>query len=365
MFGVAYSTVLKVALKVALSVPERHHRRPIVTAWAQGFRVMPDIVVMFFVLGLVAGLARSDLSIPKAAYDILSLLLMLTIGLKGGMALHGNLTWVLVPQLLGVLLLGLTLPLLLFPILTRVVGLSLANSASLTAHYGSVSAGTFAVALAFAETQRMEIAGEVTLYLVLLELPAILMAMMLYRHFRDRRGGVGVATGAGEAVPEGQHRGVSLWREAFTNQSVILLVGGVVIGWMYGPQQGALVTDLFTGGFKAVLALFLLEMGLVASGTLSKLSRGDTRLVVFALVAPMLLAIPGILVGHWLGLSPGSVLILASLTASASYIAAPTAVRSAIPEADIGLAMLAALGVTFPFNVIIGIPLYYQIIQLL
>ncbi|WP_111658320.1 sodium-dependent bicarbonate transport family permease [Isoalcanivorax indicus] len=309
---------------------------------------MPDIVVMFFVLGLVAGLSRSDLSIPKAAYDTLSLLLMLTIGLKGGMALHGNLSWVLVPQLLGVVALGLLLPLILFPLLRHVVKLDLANAASLTAHYGSVSAGTFAVAVAFAETNALTMTGEVTLYLVLLELPAIIMAMMLYRRF----------AGAGAL-----HQGHSLWREAFTNQSVILLIGGVVIGWMYGPQEGAMVTNLFTNAFMAVLALFLLEMGLVASMTLSRLSKDHLRLVAFALIAPPLLAIPGILMGHLLGLPEGSILILAALTASASYIAAPTAVRGTIPQADIGLAMLAALGVTFPFNVIVGIPLYHQLIQ--
>ena len=308
---------------------------------------MPDIVVMFFVLGLVARLIRSDLSVPKAAYDTLSLLLMLTIGLKGGMALHGNLNWQLLPHLLSVLMLGIALPLVLFPLLRRLVGLNLADSASLTAHYGSVSAGTFAVALAYAETQNLPLGGEVTLYLVLLELPAIILGLMLYRRYAH----------SGSSTRPG-----GVWREALTNQGVVLLVGGVVIGWMYGPQNGAMVTELFTSAFKAVLALFLLEMGITAAGTLGQLGRHHARLIAFALIVPTFLAVPGILVGLMLGLPTGSTLVLASLTASASYIAAPTAVRAAIPDADIGLAMLAALGLTFPFNVLIGIQMYHAML---
>ncbi len=148
---------------------------------------MPDIVVMFFLLGLFAGIVRSDLSIPKAAYDTLSLLLMLTIGLKGGMALHGNLSWSLIPQLLGVMMLGVAIPLLLFPILRKVIKLSTADSASIAAHYGSVSAGTFAVAIAYAETHQLKVDAEITLYLVLMELPAIVVGLLLYRQFPPTR----------------------------------------------------------------------------------------------------------------------------------------------------------------------------------
>ena len=134
---------------------------------------MPDVVVMFFMLGLIAGLVRSDLSLPKAAYDTISLLLMLTIGLKGGMALYGNLNWGLVTQLLTVISLGILIPLAVYPVMRRVVGLGLENSVSIAAHYGSVSAGTFAVALAYVESRQIEFAPEVTLYLVAMELPAM------------------------------------------------------------------------------------------------------------------------------------------------------------------------------------------------
>nr|WP_221187848.1 sodium-dependent bicarbonate transport family permease [Halomonas stenophila] len=300
---------------------------------------------MFFLLGLLAGLVKSDLTIPRAAYDTLSLLLMLTIGLKGGMALYGRLDWSLVTELLAVAALGGLIPLVLMPVLRRLVRLSAADSASLAAHYGSVSAGTFAVALAYAEARNLAVGAEVTLYLVMMELPAIMVAIALYRRYRGAE--------PGEAM-----RG--LWHETLTNRGVILLAGGVVIGTMYGPLEGATVTDLFTGAFKAVLALFLLEMGLTAAETLRPLPWRHWRLLAFALAVPPVLGLVGLLLGRALGLPEGSVLILTALAASASYIAAPAAMRTAVPKANIGLAMLASLGVTFPFNVIVGIPLYHQ-----
>jgi len=309
---------------------------------------MPDIVVMFFVLGLVAGLLKSDLKIPKAAYDTLSLLLMLTIGLKGGMALYGSLDWGLVFELVAIASLGVLIPLIAIPILLKVVKADHANTASIAAHYGSVSAGTFAVALAYVESMNLPIEPQVTLYLVMLELPAILIALAFYRKYKSDD----------EAVGEQS----KLWHETFTNRGVVLLVGGVIIGFMYGPSEGAAVTELFTNAFKAVLALFLLEMGLTAAETLSPVPWKKWKLLTFALLAPFCLSFIGLGAGIALGLSTGSVVILAALTASASYIAAPAAIKTAIPKADIGLAMLMSLGITFPFNAIIGIPLYHQMV---
>ena len=312
---------------------------------------MPDIVVMFFVLGLVAGLLKSDLSIPKAAYETLSLLLMLTIGLKGGMALYGSLEWALVLELLAVASLGAIIPLIVMPILVKLAKADSANAASLSAHYGSVSAGTFAVALAYVGTLNLELDPQVTLYLVMLELPAILVALTLYRKFSKDKPESGVVQS-------------ELWHETFTNRGVVLLTGGVIIGFMYGPIEGAAVTELFTGTFKGVLALFLLEMGLTAAETLSPMPWKKWRLLVFALVAPFCLSFIGLGAGIALGLAEGSIVVLATLTASASYIAAPAAIKTAIPKADIGLAMLMSLGITFPFNAIVGIPLYHQMIHL-
>lgn len=308
---------------------------------------MPDIVVMFFILGLVAGLLRSDLTIPQATYETLSLLLMLTIGLKGGIALHGNVSLDLVPQMASVMALGALIPLALFPILRKLVRLNLADSASIAAHYGSVSAGTFAVALAYSETHQLDVGAEVTLYLVLLELPAIIVGLLLFRHLsQDENNSVSIS---------------ALWHEALTNKSVILLIGGVIIGLLYGEQQGAQVTGLLTSSFKVVLALFLLEMGIVAAQTLRPIPFNQWRLGIFAVSTPLVLGTLGVFVGHALELPLGSVVVLASLLASASYIAAPAAIKASIPQANIGLAMLSSLGVTFPLNVILGIGIYHQI----
>lgn len=309
---------------------------------------MPDIVVMFFLLGLVAGLLRSDLTIPKAAYDTLSLLLMLSIGLKGGLALHDNLEWKLLLELAGVATIGVIIPLLIFPILRFVCRAEIANSASLVAHYGSVSAGTFAVVIAYASSNNIPLNAETTLYLVTLELPAIIVGLLLYRMFSQEK----VAS-----------RQIELWHETLTNRGVVLLLGGVIIGYMYGPNSGADVTSLFTSMFKAVLALFLLEMGLTAAETLKPIPWEKWRLLLFAAIAPFGLSFVGIGIGLALGVPEGSVLVLASLAASASYIAAPAAIKTAIPKADIGLAMLMSLGITFPINVLVGIPIYHAVIQ--
>jgi hypothetical protein len=309
---------------------------------------MPDIVIMFFLLGVLAGLAKSDLKVPKAAYDTLSILLMLTLGLKGGLALHGRVSWQLLPEVITVILLGIAIPLLLYPLLRKFILLNAANSASIAAHYGSASAGTFAVALAFAEANNLSSAPQTTLYLVLLELPAIVVAILLYKKATGNTGGM-----------------KGIWHEALTSRGVVLLTGGVIIGYLYGPEASKDIAPLFLGAFKALLALFLLEMGVCASQHLNPFPKQHWRLISFALIAPFGLAMVGIAAGIALGLPEGSILILAALTASASYIAAPAAIQASIKEADVGLAIFAALGVTFPLNVLVGIPVYYQMVEII
>ncbi len=306
---------------------------------------MPDIIIMFFLLGALAGIAKSDLSVPKAAYDTLSILLMLTLGLKGGLALHGQASWQLLSEFIAVIALGACIPLLLYPLLRHWIQLNPANSASIAAHYGSASAGTFAVALAFAEELQLAIAPQTTLYLVLLELPAIVVAILLHRR---------VTGGAGSAA--------AIWHEALTSRGVLLLAGGVVFGFCYGPEGSKDITALFMNAFKALLALFLLEMGLCASKHLYPFPKEHWRLIGFGLIAPIFLAMIGLGIGIAFDMPQGTTLILGCLVASASYIAAPAAIRTAIKEADVGIAIFAALGVTFPFNVLIGIPLYYDML---
>lgn len=301
---------------------------------------MPDIVIAFFAMGLLAGLLKSDLKVPQSIYETLSILLMLVLGLKGGLALHGHVSAELLQGLIPVAALGVLLPLLCFPVLRYLVRLDVDNAASIAAHYGSVSAGTFALALALVEKSGLPMAPQTTLYLVLLELPAIVT--MLYIHKR--------LTGQGSAG--------GIMRESLTSRGVLLLGGGVLIGYAYGPVGLEPIAPALIGGFKTMLCLFLLEMGLCTARVCSPVPWQHWRLMVFALLAPLVLAWAGIGVGLWLELPQGTVVVLAALTASASYIAAPAAMRAALPQANIGLAMLAALGVTFPLNVLLGLSWY-------
>ncbi len=301
---------------------------------------MPDIVIAFFALGLLAGIVKSDLKVPQSIYDTLSILLMLVLGLKGGLALHGQLHVEMLLGLIPVIALGFAIPLLCYPLLRKFVRLGRDDSASIAAHYGSVSAGTFAVVFALVESQKLPIGPEATLYLVLMELPAIVVMLWLHR----RLTGQGSKTG--------------ILRESLTSRGVLLLGGGVVIGYAYGPTGLEPIAPALLGGFKTMLALFLLEMGLCTAKACWPLPWQHWRLMTFALVMPFILAWFGIMTGVMLGIPQGSCVILAGLTASASYIAAPAAIKSAIPKANIGLSMLAALGITFPINVFIGLPLY-------
>jgi uncharacterized protein len=307
---------------------------------------MPDIVIAFFAFGLFAGLLKSDLKVPQSIYETLSILLMLVLGLKGGMALHGNANSSMLPDLFAVAALGLVIPLLCYPLLRYLVQLNNSDSVSISAHYGSVSAGTFAVVLAIAEKTGMPLLPETTLYLVMLELPAIVIMLGLY------------------GALKGQGKQAQIWREALTSRGVLLLGGGVLIGYLYGPEGLEPIAPALIGGFKTMLALFLLEMGLCTAKVCNPLPLQHWRLMVFAASAPFALGAIGLGFGVLLDLPEGSLLVLTTLAASASYIAAPAAVRASIPDANIGLAMLASLGITFPVNVLIAIPVYQRWVEL-
>ena len=308
---------------------------------------MPDIVIAFFALGLLAGLLKSDLKVPSAIYETLTILLMLALGIKGGLSLHSHTGAVRVGDLALIALYGALIPMLLYPVLLRAVRLGTADAASIAAHFGSVSAATFAVAVAFADTRALPLLPETSLYLVVLELPAIVAMLLFHRRHSARP----VSTG-------------SVWHEALTNRGVMLLAGGIVLGWAYGPQGLAPIEPALIGGFQTFLALFLLEMGICTAAVCRPLPWQHWRVLVFAALAPFALAWCGIALALLLDLPAGSALVLTALSASASYIAAPAIVRKAMPEANAGLAMLAALGVTFPINVLVGIPLYFQWVML-
>jgi hypothetical protein len=310
---------------------------------------MLDAVVLFFLLGLFARLVKSDLRLPEALYETLSIYLLLAIGLKGGIELSKQPMLELLPQILACMALGFAIPLVLTPLL-RLLGLSRVDAASLAAHYGSVSVVTFAVASAYLVAQGEPAESHAALWVAIMEAPGIVAGILLAR--------LGVTGQDGRPAPRVAWG--ELAHDVFLGKSVLLLAGGLLIGAVMGEAGTAPIAPVFMAPFKGVLALFLLELGLVAGGRLGELKRYGVRLVGFALLIPPVLALAGALTGLALGLSTGGIAIFATLAASASYIAAPTAMRMAVPEANAALSITAALGLTFPFNIVLGVPLYLE-----
>ncbi len=302
-----------------------------------------DPIILFFLFGILAGVARSPLRLPSQVYDFITLVLLISIGLKGGVELSKLSFSALLPQIITVLLIGFVLPLVAFPVLFSMGRFKRADAASIAAHYGSVSVGTFAVAVAYMSSQAIPFEEHVALFVVLLEIPAILVGIVLAKGLHGKT-----------------HWG-KIAHEVFLGKGVILLVGGLVIGWIAGPQGVASIEPLFFDLFKGILALFLLEMGLITSSHLGSLKKHGVFLVCFGVIMPMVSSVVGALAGVFLDLSIGGTAILATLAASASYIAVPAAMRISVPEANPTLSLTASLGITFPFNIVFGIPLYYYL----
>ena len=304
-----------------------------------------DVVVFFFLLGVFARLVGSDLRLPEALYETLAIYLLLAIGLKGGIELSKQPLAALAPQVLACMALGFAIPFVLFPLL-RALKLNGADAASVAAHYGSVSVVTFAVATAALAREGIAHESHAALWVAVMEAPGLVAGIVLARR---------AARGAEKTN----------WRElahdVLFGKSGLLLIGGLAIGAIAGEAGTAPIKAVFVDPFKGVLALFLLELGLVAGARLAEVKRFGIAVVVVGVGAPPLLALAGAALGWALGLSTGGVALLATLAASASYIAAPTAMRIAVPEANAALSITAALGITFPFNIVIGIPLYIEL----
>jgi hypothetical protein len=300
--------------------------------------------ILFFLLGGLAAFARSDLHFPEALAKGLSIYLMMAIGLKGGVAVSasGFTSDLLVAAAAG-LGLSFLLPIPAYLLLRSVGRLDSLNAGAVAAHYGSVSVVTFVTATEILTRQGLTPAGYMVAVLALMETPAIVTGLLLARR------GASAQSFGGRS---------SLAHEVLFNASVVLLVGSFVIGLIAGPAGIKPVQPLFEGLFRGLLALFLLDMGLVAGRRLLE-SRSLTPLLAgLAVLLPLLNGTLGVGLGVLIGLDPGSAAALGILAASASYIAVPAAMRLALPQADPGLYLSMSLGVTFPFNIIIGIPLF-------
>ncbi|WP_425093027.1 sodium-dependent bicarbonate transport family permease [Tropicimonas sp. S265A] len=304
-------------------------------------------IILSFALGLVAALARSELTVPEAVAKGMSIYLLFAIGFKGGAAVAANgLDAALIGALLAGAVLSFCIPFVAFGLLRVMTKLSTLDAAAVAAHYGSISIVTFVAATSVLNGQGIASEGYMVAVAAVMEAPAIVAALFL----------VSRTSGGGGRMD------AELWREILLNGSIVLLVGAFAIGWITGADGLEQIAPFIISPFQGVLCLFLLDMGLVAGRGLRQ-ARGVMTAPVFGfgLIMPLIGASFGLMVGLLLGLSTGGVVLFMTLSASASYIAVPAAMRVALPEANPSIYLTLSLGVTFPFNLTLGIPIYVAV----
>lgn len=305
--------------------------------------------VLFFVLGVFAAVSRSDLKFPEALYSTLTIYLLTAIGFKGGVAINeAGIGAVWLPAL-AAMLLGSVIPLWTYPVLRKLGKFSIADAGAIAAHYGSVSAVTFIAATNFLKSINQPYESFATAFLAVMESPAIIVGVIL---------GKGAIGGKFSFSDQGVRHAL---RDAVLGKGVLLLVGALLIGAVCGKRGMTAVEGFFVTPFQGVLALFLLEMGMVAGRRLGDLKKVGAFLLLFGVTAPLVHGSIGVVIGSWAGLSVGGATLLGVLAGSASYIAAPAAVRLSLPDANPAYSLTAALAITFPFNITFGIPLFFEI----
>ncbi len=308
---------------------------------------------LFFFLGMVAILVKSDLEIPPQIAKFLSIYLLFDIGIKGGEELfHSGFNSQVIVVMLVCILGSFLVPFGMYFILKR--RLNVYDAGAVAATYGSISAVTFATATAFLESQGQTFGGYMVAGMALMESPAIIAGLILIRMNHTSDSGEEHATNRGF---------ISILREAFFNGSVLLLVGSLIIGYAAGETGEKELKPFVNEIFFGMLSLYMLDMGLLAARRIKELKKAGGFVVSFATLFPPMIAILGIGISYLLGYSAGDALLQTVLLASASYIAVPAAMRMAVPQANMSILLPMSLGVTFTFNIAVGIPLYYFIIQ--
>jgi hypothetical protein len=308
-----------------------------------------SVPVLAFILGLISVALKADLRLPDAVYQATSMYLLFAIGLKGGVALRASEPAEVLAPIGVALLLGVTIPLIAFVVLRYVTRLDPVDRGAMAAHYGSTSLVTFTAAIVFLEAVDIPFEGFMPTLLTILEIPGIIVGLLLAGRYLNK------------SNSGGQQEG---WvREIIFGKSILLLGGGLIIGLLTGAQGYERVEPFFGSLFIGVLALFLLELGVLAGRRIGSVKQAGFGLIAFAILFPIFSGTLGVIGGFVAGLSTGGAMILGVLCASASYIAAPAAVRLALPTANPGVTLTASLGITFPFNLILGIPIYLFIAQ--
>ncbi len=312
-------------------------------------------MVLFFVLGFLAGRLKSDLTVPEGISKGLALYLMLAIGFRGGVELsHNSINATMMMALGSGILISFFLPIVGYFLLRKSTALDIPNAAAISAHYGSVSVVTFAAATAFLKSENLMFEPYIVAMMALMETPAIVSGLLLARR-REKN----------LQQPSGNLFSREVFREVFLSGSVILLLGSFVIGLLTGDRGMETLAPVVETPFRGILCIFLLDMGLLAAQHLTGFARFGFRLAAFGVYMPLVGASIGLLAGKSIGLSVGGSTLMAVLAASASYIVVPAAMRIALPRANPAFYVTLALGVTFPFNLMIGIPLYYTAARLL
>lgn len=303
--------------------------------------------LLFFALGMLAVRLKSDLRIPPNSSKFISLYLLFSIGFKGGQELaHSNFTWQIIWAILFGILIASVIPVYSFYILKR--KLSIEDSGAVAAAYGSVSAVTFVTAISFLELQNLTFSGHMVAVMALMEAPAIVIGVMLIRFYSDNE--------------EDSPKMKSVIGHAFSNGSVLLILGSLVIGLLASEKQALGIKPFTTDLFKGFLAIFLLDMGIVSGKKLHDFFKNGKFMTMFALFIPLINGCVVALLSAAITSNQGDRFIFAVLAASASYIAVPAAMKIAAPKANPGIYLPMALAITFPFNITIGLPVYLSII---
>ena len=325
--------------------------------------------VLFFVLGLVAAIVKSDLKFPSALSESLSIYLLAAIGLKGGIEISKYSFSDLMNPLIGAMVLGAIIPVVMFWICTR-LRFDFSQAAALAATYGSVSIVTFGAGMAFLEELAIPFESYMTALVVVMESPAIFIALMIY-FARQKQSespaetknrspyALGIIATQVNPFPKGSFG--HILRESIFGKSVLLMIGAMIVGMVGGKDALPVVKPLFIDLYPSILMIFLLGMGLVAGERIGDLRKFGWKSFALATTAPLVFGILGVIIGYACGMSVGGTTLLGVLGASASYIAAPAAIKQSIPEANPAIYLGMSLGMTFPFNLIIGIPIYMQI----
>jgi len=326
-----------------------------------------DPAILFFLLGVLAGAIKSNLEIPPAISRFLSLYLLMALGLKGGFALsHSGLTANVGISLAAAMVLAISIPLMGYWFLRRFVAVF--DAAAVAATYGSVSAVTFVTAVQYLENQNIDYGGHMAAAMALMESPAIILAVVLANTLRQKQTPPIVSLGSGVAGLSGptNQQSVSIGKilhESFTDGAQLLLLGAMVVGMMTG-DAGKAAMEPFSGDlFKGMLSFFLLDMGLMAARNLPQVKGKSPALIAYAIIGPILHASLALGLAYVLNLPAGDGALLMVLAASASYIAVPAVLRFALPEANPSLYFGLSLGITFPLNILFGIPAYVSIAQ--